>query len=146
MVHAMDDQENQGIDHRLAQAIGENADAVAIAEAVASLWLEFEAALRPIVGPAAVTALYRRSLNLASATTPGFNRVSTSSAEGSDVDGLREYLTQCSASDALTSGSSFLRTFHELLASLIGPSLAQRLLCPVPMDPLSDLPPQDVPP
>nr|WP_157490476.1 hypothetical protein [Lysobacter enzymogenes] len=87
----MDDQENQGIDHRLAQAIGENADAVAIAEAVASLWLEFEAALRPIVGPAAVTALYRRSLNLASATTPGFNRVSTSSAEGSDVDGLREY-------------------------------------------------------
>lgn len=142
----MEDRENQGIDHRLTLAVGESADAVEIAKAVASIWYEFEAALRPIVGPIAVTALYRRSLNLASAATPGLSQVSTSSAEGNDIDGLREYLMQCSAADALTSGSNFLRTFHELLASLIGPSLAQRLLRTVPTAPLSYIPPQDAAP
>jgi hypothetical protein len=55
-------------------------------------------------------------------------------------------LAQRSSAEAAAGGSTFLNTFHELLASLIGPSLTKRLLRSVWEPPSSGTAAQDTSP
>jgi len=65
---------------------------------------------------------------------------------GVDVADIAAMLARQDAAQALACGSKLLDTFHDLLTSLIGASLTERLLRPVWGPPPISAPAQDMPP
>jgi hypothetical protein len=62
-----------------------------------------------------------------------------------DAAALKAAFAQQTSSDARNAGNSLMQAFHELLTSLVGASLTERLLHSVWTDP-STFPPQDTSP
>jgi hypothetical protein len=109
---------------RLADAPGGSG----VVGSIGSIWSDIDAALSPILGPRAVAMLYKRSLFLASGPHGWLPRVDEALPTAVDLAPLQAALTQQSNTVAFDGGSAFLRTFYELLSSLVGPSLTDRLL------------------
>ncbi len=124
----MESKESHKIVAALARRAKEGANSAHIADAVASTWLEIERALTPILGQQGVAALYKRSLHLTGSTYSWLVRARENVHPGIDLDALKIALSQQSGADAAAGGGAFLQTFYELLASLIGSSLTERLL------------------
>ena len=112
----------------LGNRVGAQASASQIANAVFELWQEIDDALTPIIGPRGVAALYYRSLHLTSAPHPWLAGKHDIVQIGVNPTALKSILAQQGSAAAAAAGSAFLQTFHDLLASLIGPSLTERLL------------------
>ncbi len=112
----------------LANRIDADAGAAQIAAAVLSIWEEIDDALTPIVGPLGLVALYRRSVHLVAEQHPWLAGRDDGVLTDTDPAVLKSVLAQRSSAEAAAGGSAFLHTFHDLLASLIGPSLTARLL------------------
>ena len=123
-----------------------DADPTQIAAAVLAIWEEIDDALTPIVGPLGVVALYRRSLHLTAAQHPWLAGRDEGVLTDTDPAVLKSVLAQRSSAEAAAGGNAFLHTFHELLASLVGPSLTERLLRSVWEPPSSGPPAQDTSP
>lgn len=111
-----------------------------------STWQQIDATLSPILGQRGVTALYQRSLHLASAPHPWLAGTQQDLQAAMDLDALKMAIAQRSPADAAAAGGHLLQTFHGLLASLVGPSLTERLLRPVWTHPSSAAPTQDASP
>ena len=109
----------------LAQRVASGADAAQVADCFVGLWQEVEAAMTPIIGSRGISALYQRSLHLTAARRPALAKLQVTAAP---ADQLREVLAAQDADSALADGDAFLQTFRELLVTLIGPSLTERLL------------------
>lgn len=75
--------------------------------------------------------LYRRSLYLTSAAHPWLTGTPEEGPVTIDLEALKSVFTQQSSTHAIAAGGALLQTFHELLSSLIGLSLTERLLRPV---------------
>lgn len=101
----------------------------AAADAAVSAWKAVAAALSPIIGQGGVAALYRRSLQLASAKRPWLT-TGPDEAGGDDFAALRTALSRRSGSEAEAGHAALMAIFNGLLTSLIGASLAERLLAP----------------
>ncbi|MCL5225428.1 hypothetical protein [Pseudomonas nunensis] len=99
-----------------------------VAEALVLTLEEIRAALTPIIGPQAVTALYRRSLLLCAANHPFFESVHEYEETVMNTSSLKALLAKQSHADARQSGDALISTFYTLLASLIGPSLTEQLV------------------
>ena len=127
----------------LAGRIARDADAEQVADAVAVLWEEIDAALHPIIGQRGVAALYNRSLKLASQARPWIGADPPGALDAIDPAPLRATLSQRTAQEAGVGAGALFQAFHELLASLIGSSLTERLLGSVWAPPRGDSPPQD---
>ncbi len=112
----------------LTRRVGSDADAGQIAAAVLTIWEEIDDALTPIFGPQGLVALYRRTVHLAAAQHPWLAGRDEGVLTETDPAVLKSVLSRRSSAQAATGGSAFLNTFHEVLASLIGPSLTARLL------------------
>jgi len=112
----------------LSYRIGEDARAAEIADAVVAIWQDIDAALAPIIGRRGVAALCRRSLFLTASLQPALASAQEGALSAAPLAELRALLAQQSDADAAAHGSAFLHTFQELLASLVGPSLTERLL------------------
>lgn len=111
------------------------------AASVVSLCAEIGAALTPIIGPRGVVALYKRSLFLTSREHPALLDLQENlPTTEMDLAPLVAALTPLSDADAHLVGGALLMSFHELISSLVGPSLTERLLRSVWDHPLSDLP------
>ena len=135
-----------------ADRIGGTASVVA---SIVASWVEIDAALTPIIGQQGVTALYKRSVHLTARAHPWLAAVlgSSSGADSSasslsadvgvDMDALRIVFQHQDATAASAAGETLLRTFFELLTSLIGASLTERLLHSVWANFLSDSSKQD---
>ena len=130
----------------LASRLGSGADSKQIAAAVLAIWVEIDDALTPIVGPLGLVALYRRSVHLAAAQHPWLAGRDEGVLTDTDPAALKSVLARRSSAEAEAGGSAFLNTFHELLASLIGPSLTARLLRSVWEPPSSGVAAQDTSP
>jgi hypothetical protein len=130
----------------LASRVGSDADATQIAAAVLAIWEEIDDALTPIVGPLGLVALYRRSVHLAAAQHSWLAGRDEGVLTDTDPAVLQSVLARRGSADAAAGGNSFLNTFHELLASLIGPSLTKRLLRSVWDNPSSGAAAQDTSP
>jgi hypothetical protein len=130
----------------LANRIDADADAAQIAGTVLAVWEEIDDALTPIVGPLGVVALYRRSVHLAAARHPWLAGRDEGLLTDTDPAVLKSVLAQRSSAEAAAGGNAFLHTFHDLLASLIGPSLTARLLRSVWDNPSSGAAAQDTSP
>ena len=123
-------QENHGT-HRIAATLArqreEGADAGQIAAAVTTAMGAIETNLRPIIGKGGVVAMYRRSLLLVASSQPWLTGSDSSSNE-IDLAALRSLLAERGAADAAQAGAALLQTFFDLLDSLVGKSLSERLL------------------
>jgi hypothetical protein len=115
------------IQHALGGDALSDTDPAALAAAtVRALRLLF-AELEPLVGSQAVRALYSRSLHL---TRARFEWAAADQAEplGEALSGLQRNLASRVPAEAQRAGAALLNTFADLLISLIGDPLTQRLL------------------
>ena len=120
-----------------------DASAAQIADAMVATWHEIDTALAPIIGSKAVAALYKRSLHLTARTHPWLAAAHEGGQAAIDLAGLKSVVARQSDADAAHGSSALLQTFNQLLGSLIGPSLTERLLRGAWANPSSGPPAQD---
>jgi hypothetical protein len=127
----------------LAQWVGDDASAEQVAAALVDIWQGINAALTPVIGPLGLAALYRRSFHLTALAHPWL----AGGVEGANADkdptALKSLIVQRSDADAAAAATAFLQKFHEVLVSLIGASLTERLLRSVWAHTSSGQPAQD---
>jgi hypothetical protein len=111
-----------------ADQVASGADAAQIAESLASTWRAIESALAPIIGNRGVAALYRRSLHLASSSHPWLAELREGDPTTIDLGALKSLLEQQTGVIAALGGNAVVQTFYQLVGSLLGPSLTERLL------------------
>jgi hypothetical protein len=112
----------------IARLLTEGAHAALLADATVATWLAIEAALSPIIGLRGVAALYKRSLYLARSDFPWLGAVYEGALGQSEFASLQGALSRQSDADAGAASIALLQTFNNLLTSLIGESLSDRLL------------------
>ena len=105
-----------------------DADAARIADTIAAAWHQIDAVLDPIIGRRGVAALYHRSLHLTSPAHPWLAGTNAEVQSSVDLAPLESALARQSSMDAAAGGGAVLQAFHELLVTLIGPSLTEQLL------------------
>lgn len=114
--------------------VGESVDPARVADVLVSILREIEAALAPTMGSRGVALLYRRSLYLTSSLRPLLAGTPKGAAEtdaDANFDALRVMLANQTSADAITDGTALLQTFYDLIVTLVGLSLTERLLRPV---------------
>ena len=120
---------------RIADALVGLLDGVADrGEAAAALvrgWVMIENALGPVVGRRGVVALYKRSLDLGSTAHPWLEDLRQTLPATIDLAALEAGVVGQSDPEAIAAGRRLLRAFCDLMVSLVGLSLAERLLRPV---------------
>lgn len=118
----------EAIRRRLMHHAGSPGGARAIADATLSTWHQMFALLAPVIGAKGAELLFRRSLYVTSITF----RWLTIAGDHEDSTVLIASLKTCLAShetDAAAEASyTLMATFIELLATMIGESLTERLL------------------
>ena len=131
----------------LAVRVEPDADVAQFANAVITTFNEIVVVLAPIIGRAGMTALYKRSLHIASRTHPWLAEA-TDDAEQPLINfaSLRGVLERQSQAQATEGGHHLLQVFRDLLASLIGPALTGQLLGDVWANAPSPPPTHDAPP
>lgn len=113
------------------------ASAPLVADTAVSTWQRIAVALAPIIGQAGVGALLKRSLYLVRADHAFLAAAYEDTLDPGDLGALHAVLSQQTGADAAAAHTALLQTFHDLLTSLIGGSLTERLLRPVWDDPSS---------
>jgi hypothetical protein len=121
--------EGRTITAALARLAATDVDPARIADQAMATWLHIDVALCPIIGKGGVAALHKRSLYLTRAAHPWLVTVQT--ATPVDFTGLQAALALQSSTEAAAAHGALLQTFHDLLTSLVGASLTERLLRPV---------------
>lgn len=121
--------DSRPISAALARKAADGASAEVIAATVITAFVAIEASLTPIIGAGGVVAMYHRSLLRVGSSRPWLSGGdSTRTRTQIDVAGLRSSLAERAVADAADAGGALLQTFCDLLASLIGASLTERLL------------------
>lgn len=130
------DQLRETIRRTLTYHAGDSPDASAVAAAIVSIWQQVAALLEPVIGDRGVDVLFRRSLHLAHVDFPWLAIAGGESKESAEfLASLKERLAGCETEVAAEASYVLLVTFTELLITLIGESLAARLLGPVWLPP-----------
>jgi hypothetical protein len=130
----------EAIRRSLAQRHGQDPGAGAIAGAALGLWREVADCLAPLIGSRGVDALVRRSLQL---TTPAFPWLGLSGerADGlGPLTGIKPLLEARDPMAATEASVALLVAFTDMLATMIGASLTDRLLDPIWTSPPPKLP------
>ncbi len=120
-----------GLQHNQANLVRlavEGVDAAGIADTAITTWQAIETALSPILGERGVASLYQRSLYLARVDYPWLTAASKTPPQTRDFVDLRAALSQQSNAHAAAANGALLETFYNLLTSLIGAALTDRLL------------------
>jgi hypothetical protein len=127
----------------LAGRVAAGADAAQLADAAVGVWRDIDEALHPIIGHGGVAALHHRSRVLATTAHPWLATVHPAPAAAVDLPALRAVLVQQTAAQVGAGATAWFEAFRELLGSLIGTSLTERLLASVWAQPAGDPPVQD---
>jgi hypothetical protein len=115
----------------LAQIASEGATAQQIACRAVLAWRNLHAALSPIIGHGGVMALFKRSVSMTSTTHPWLASMQEEPHQPGDFAPLQAALSRQASVEAAAGNSAVLRKFIDILTSLIGESLAERLLSSV---------------
>jgi hypothetical protein len=118
-------------------------DAAQIAALSALTWREIHAILSPVIGPGGVAALYQRSLHVTRSAHPCLGTVREDALLLAEFAALEGVLSQQTSAEAAAANGALLKAFCDLLATLIGVSLTERLLRSVRNFPSSGLAVQD---
>jgi hypothetical protein len=125
------EQRREAIRRTLAHRAGAAPDARAVAAAITDTWSRVAALLTPMIGARGVDAIFRRSLYLTSKTFPW---LAVGEEHGDDAALLANLTARLAGRDpdgAAEAGCTLLLNFLELLTTLIGESLTERLVSPV---------------
>ena len=125
----------QGIQSALTELSNDGADASRIASGAIATLHAIDAALAPIISQRGVAALYQRSLFLVRPDFPWLVAVYEGALVPGDFSSLQTALQEQSVEDAMLGTTALLDTFHDLLSTLIGAALTDRLLgslCDIP--------------
>lgn len=133
----------QRIEAVLARQLAESVSAEVTADAACELWGRIDAALSPIIGQHGVAALVKRSLYLTRTAHPVLAAAASADARPGDFRGLHAVMAGQASAEAAALNAALLRSFYELLSSLIGGTLTERLLDPVWAPPCPDTPAQE---
>lgn len=142
----VEEQQSRRLATALARQAQRGASAAEVADTVVAMWRRVDVALRPIVGQRGVATLHKRSLHLTNAAHPWLGAPQDGVPVVMDLEDLHSRLAQQDSAMAAAAGGDLFQTFHELLTSLVGPSLTERLLRPVWTDSSSGPPAQDTSP
>jgi len=118
----------EAIQSALAHRAGGALDARAAAEATISTWRQMNSLLAPVIGTQGVDVIFRRALYLTSKTFPW---LASGEESGDSAVSLASRLEHRCADDVAEAGCTLLVCFTELLATLIGDALTERVLGPV---------------
>lgn len=99
--------------------------------ATLGIWQEVAERLAPMIGRRGVDALIGRSLHLISPAFPWLSRAGASSSAPGPLANFLARLEAGEPAEATEASLALLLTFTDLLATLIGASLAGRLLDPI---------------
>ena len=103
-------------------------DSHRIAQRAMLAWRRMEEIVAPIIGVGGVGAIYGRSLACARRAFPWLPVVHDFPCSRIELASLREALARQPASEASSADAMLQKTFGDLLASLVGSRLANRLL------------------
>jgi hypothetical protein len=115
----------------LIRLTGNATDVHAIADATVINWHQMAARLAPMIGARGVDTLFDRALHLTSRTFPWLAVVGADRDSQTLLASLKTHLTSQEPAVGAAAAAALLVTFTELLASLVGDSLTERLLGPV---------------
>jgi len=125
----MDSQESSRFTAALTQRVAEDANARQIADAIGSMWADIESALQPVLGQRGVAALFKRTLYLTATRHPWLAALKAGSADSEvDLNELTEFFAQQSPAALTEVGWALFAIFRDLLTTLIGDRLSERLL------------------
>ena len=124
----------------LADRTRNDVGAEGVSRGVVSLCENIGAALAPIVGRRGVAVLYKRSLFLTSREHPVLSGMHEDVQSTMDPSPLAAVLASLSEAEANAVGAALLQSFYELLGSLVGTSLTERLLSALWNHTLNDQP------
>jgi len=116
---------------KLAQSAGMASDANSVAAATVAQWLQISARLNPVIGSHGVDVLFSRTLYLAGRSFSWLSVAGDQQLGAPSLEVIRARLGRQQTPVAVTASCEFLIVFTELLATLIGDSLTDRLLDPV---------------
>jgi len=123
--------EREAIREALMFRAGKHLNASVVAEATLNIWQQMVARLTPLIGERGVEVLFNRSLHLTSSTFPWLNLAGDHGDNAALIANLKAHLAGSRTNDAIEASSALLVTFTELLSTLIGAALTERLLNPV---------------
>jgi hypothetical protein len=89
---------------------------------------QIQAVVAPIIGQKGLVALYERSRHLSSRFHPWLADPQGRSASGMDLDALRLLVARQNESEAAAGARLLLKSFHDLLADLVGAFLTRALI------------------
>ena len=112
----------------LAHRITQESPAAETAAAALALWQSIAASLTPILGPQGFAALCKRSLHLAAVHHAWLSALPADPLALMDGEAVRSAIAQQGDEEAARGAQAFFLAFHDLLATLIGSSLTERLL------------------
>ena len=121
-------QENDGVASFFANFVRSGADSMQIAESIGASCRAIETALAPIIGQRGVAALFKRCLHLTARAHTWLLDVQDGVQDSMDLATLTSLLSKQTSAEAAAAGALLLQTFHDLLATLVGPSLTEQLL------------------
>jgi hypothetical protein len=123
--------EERGIESTFARLAGTDAQVDRIATIAVAIWRSVADALSPIIGSGGVAALYRRSLHVSRTAHPWLAPTPADGSLAGELAALQALLQQQARDEAASATRTMLRTFDDLLVSLIGASLTEQLLASV---------------
>lgn len=115
----------------LARLAREGASSERIASRAALAWRKVYAALSPIIGHGGVMALFKRSVSMMRTTHPWLASMQEEFEQSGDFVALQAAFSQQASAEAAAANRAVLQEFIDILTSLIGESLAERLLSPI---------------
>ncbi len=122
------DRRREAIRRTLAQRAAGAPDAGVAAAATLGTWQQMAERIEPVIGARGVDVLFGRSLQLTSKAFPWLAIGGVPGNSASSLASLRACLETREIAVATDTGVALLVTFTELLATLIGDSLTERLL------------------
>ena len=126
--HPIDSPAPRPVHAPLAHRVNAQADAGSLAGAIVAVWQEVDVALTPIVGPRGFAALYKRSVFVTALVYPWLMGVHDNALASVNLSDLSSVFKRQSLPQAHACAATLFDTFHDLLVSMVGPSLTERLL------------------
>jgi hypothetical protein len=127
----------------LADLFDPRAGSAQIAATLATAWREVDSALNPVIGQRGVAALFDRSLHLSARRHPWLLAGHDGTLAQLDPTALQATAAAQDAAAAAAGAVALCTAFHGLLASLVGPTLTDRMLQGIWQPPRGDTPAQD---
>lgn len=121
----------EAIRRLLAHRAGVAPDAGRVAEAALGIWQQVADRLAPVIGVQGVAILFSRALHLTRTDFPWLALAGGHVESAAQLASLKARLAERDPDDATAASYSLLVNVIEILATLLGESLTERLLEPV---------------